>query len=224
MRIQLCRVFKRYVSPATPVELLKKKSQAADIVAQSGSNFRPIQEVQAAFMLRPKPDEVLCALLWEYKDRGTKGYDLTERFFDLFQARFPTLSIAGPKRSGRDVLLGNIFPDYPKPDRPVDFIIYDTDGQTVLAIGLARYDSDRGGSQEGDRTGGYRDCVAEVRAYAVQRGLTKLKLVFLNDGPGLLLGLMWDRYAGIDESYSGLVRVMTLRMVPERLTYDWLTS
>ena len=27
MRIQLCRVFRKYVSPATPVEMLKKKTK-----------------------------------------------------------------------------------------------------------------------------------------------------------------------------------------------------
>lgn len=57
MRIQLCRVFRKYVSPATPVEMLKKKRQAQQINEQFGHNYRPIQEVQAAFMSRPLPDE-----------------------------------------------------------------------------------------------------------------------------------------------------------------------
>jgi hypothetical protein len=34
MRIQLCRVFRKYVSPETPVEMLKKKSAAASICEQ----------------------------------------------------------------------------------------------------------------------------------------------------------------------------------------------
>src|SRR5205085_11294104 len=54
------------------------------ICASYRDDFRPIHEVQAAFSSRPIPDEPLCALLWEYKDRGKKGYDLTERFFELF--------------------------------------------------------------------------------------------------------------------------------------------
>lgn len=63
MRIQLCRVFRKYVSPATPVEILKKKRQAQQINEQFGHNYRPIPEVQAAFMSRPLPDEALCAVL-----------------------------------------------------------------------------------------------------------------------------------------------------------------
>jgi hypothetical protein len=203
--------------------MLGKKNRTDAVLRHYGATFRPIQEVQAAFMSRPHPDEALCALLWEYKDRGKKGYSLTERFFDLFRSTFPTLPITGPERAGRDILLGNVFEDYPKPDRPVDFVIHDTDGKRVLAVGLARYDSDRGGAQEDDRTGGYRDCAAEVLGYATARGLPT-KVVFLNDGPGLLLGSMWRDYAALETRWPGLVRVVTLRMVPERITYDWLTS
>ena len=39
---------------------------------------------------RPLPDEALCAVLWEYKDRGKKGYDLTEKFFPLMRRKFPS--------------------------------------------------------------------------------------------------------------------------------------
>ena len=75
MRIQLSRIFRKYVSPATPVEMLKKKSQAQWICNEFGHQFRDIVEVQKAFFARPMPDEALCALLWEYKSRGQKGYD-----------------------------------------------------------------------------------------------------------------------------------------------------
>jgi len=56
MRIQLARVFRKYVSPETPVEMLKQKTKAAEIVHQFGKGFRPIHEVQAAFTSRPIPD------------------------------------------------------------------------------------------------------------------------------------------------------------------------
>ena len=75
MRVQLARVFRKYVSPETPVEMLKQKSKARRICDEFGKGFRPIQKVQAAFQTRPLPDEALCAVLWEYKDRGKKGYD-----------------------------------------------------------------------------------------------------------------------------------------------------
>lgn len=223
MRIQLCRVFRRYVSPPTPVEMLKKKTQASAIITRFGNQFRPIQEVHTAFMSRPVPDEALCALLWEYKSRGQKGYDLTERFFDIIRSRFPQLTIIGPERAGLDIRLNTIFEDYPNPNRPVDFIIFDETQKVVLAIGLARYDSDRGGAQEDDRTGGYKNCANEILTFASQKKLG-LKVIFLNDGPGLLLGSMWDDYSAIEDSWENKILVLTLRMIPERLTLNWLLS
>jgi hypothetical protein len=223
MRVQLARVFRKYVSPETPVEMLKQKSKAKIICEQFGKGFRPIQKVQAAFTSRPLPDEALCAVLWEYKDRGKKGYDLTERFFSLFRSTFPNLHIKGPERAGRDVLLGEVFEKYPKPARPVDFVIYDAKEKEVLAIGLARYDSDRGGAQEDDRTGGYHNCADEILNYAKKRHF-RTKVIFINDGPGLLLGSMWNDYAHLERSRPGKILVATLRMIPERITREWLLS
>jgi len=221
MRIQLCRVFRKYVSPATPVEMLKKKTKAQQICDQFGHQFRPIQEVPAAFMSRPLPDEALCAVLWEYKSRGQKGYDLTDRFFTMFRSRFPELRIEGPQRAGQDIRLGNVFDNYLKPDRPVDFVISPQAEETALAIGLARYDSDRGGAQEDDRTGGYRNCADEVLTYTRDNNLN-VKMIFVNDGPGLLLGSMWADYSALEQSWPGKIMVLTLRMLPERLTLEWL--
>jgi hypothetical protein len=222
MRVQLARVFKKYVSPNTPVEMLKQKGKATSICDQFGAAFRPIQEVQSAFTSRPMPDEALCAVLWEYKDRGKKGYDLTERFFEMVRGQLTGLRIIGPERAGKDILMKSVFPDYPNANRPVDFVISEANGD-VLAIGLARYDSDRGGAQEDDRTGGYRDCATEILGYAESKGL-RTKVVFLNDGPGLLLGSMWNDYAALERFRPGKILVATLRMVPERLTADWLRS
>ena len=219
MRIQLCRVFRKYVSPETPVEMLKKKSAVSHICKQFGKGFRKVTEVQKCFESRPLPDEALCAILWEYKDRGKKGYDLTERLFTIIREEFPDIKIVGPERAGKDIILGELFPDYPKPDRPVDFVLYH--GEIPVAIGLARYDLDRGGAQEDDRTGQYRDCSTEILEYARKNGLN-LKVIFLNDGPGLLLGSMWRDYAYIEDSWPGLVKVVTLRMVKERISLDWL--
>lgn len=223
MRVQLARVFKRYVSPSTPVEMLKVKNKTEAVITQFGKEFRPIPQVQAAFLARPIPDEPLCALLWEYKDRGKKGYDLTERFFELFRSRFPDLHIIGPERAGKDVVMEIIFPGYPNPKRPVDFVIRDPQNNTTLAIGLARYDSDRGGAQEDDRTGGYRDAAREILEYTRAHGLPT-KVIFLNDGPGLLLGSMWHDYAQLEHFWKGNVLIVTLRMIPERMTRDWLFS
>ncbi|MBO4526806.1 MAG: hypothetical protein J5743_04195, partial [Victivallales bacterium] len=162
MRIQLARVFRKYVSPDTPVELLKKKNSAQKICEDFQHRFRRINEVQRAFDSRPLPDEALCAILWEYKDRGKKGYDLTEKFFSLMRRKFPQYAIKGPERAGKDILLGDVFANYPNPRRPVDFLICEPKTNKVLAVGLARYDSDRGGAQEDDRTGGYKNCADEI--------------------------------------------------------------
>jgi hypothetical protein len=222
MRIQLARVFRKYVSPSTPVEMLKGKRKASTICERFGEGFRPIQRVQAAFLSRPIPDEALCAILWEYKDRGKKGYDLTEKFFSVIRNQLPDITVTGPERAGKDILIGSIWPDYKRPKHPVDFAL--KRGDELLAIGFARYDGDRGGAQEDDRTGGYHGAAAEVLAYAVTETTRKVKLIFLNDGPGLLLGSMWRDYAALEDVGEGRIMVCTLRMVPERLTIDWLES
>lgn len=220
MRVELDRVFRKYVSPQTPVEMLKKKSLIPMVCEQYGRNFRPIEEVQAAFESRPLPDEALCAVLWEYKDRGKKGYDLTERFFELFRMNYPDFKIEGPERAGTDIRLGDLLDDYPNAVRPVDFVIRNAKG-TIAAIGLARYDGDRGGAQEDDRTGGYTNCAKEILEYARSRGV-KLRVVFLNDGPGLLLGTMWNDYAKLENVDAENIKVVTLRMVCKRITKRWL--
>lgn len=221
MRVQLARVFRKYVSPDTPVELLKKKNSAQKICDDFHSRFRKINEVQKAFDTRPLPDEAICAVLWEYKDRGKKGYDLTEKFFDLMRRLFPQYEIKGPERAGKDILLGKVFKKYPNPRRPVDFLISDSKSGKVLAVGLARYDSDRGGAQEDDRTGGYKNCSDEILGYCRKHRM-KTKVIFLNDGPGLLLGSMWQDYAEIEKRGKGRILVTTLRMIEERLTKEWL--
>lgn len=221
MRIQLCRVFRKYVSPDTPVEMLKKKTKASEICSGFGDKFRAINIVQSRFDKRPLPDEALCAVLWEYKDRGQKGYELTDKFFDIIQNQFPDLLISGPRRAGSDIQATSIWADYPNSNRPLDFVISSLDKSTIYAVGLARYDGDRGGAQEDDRTGGYKNCADEVLQYVHAKGL-KTKIIFLNDGPGLLLGSMWEDYSKIEERFPGEVIVITLRMIEERLTEDWL--
>lgn len=221
MRVQLLRVFKRYVCPVLPVEMTKRKTKAADFEKEFSNKFRPINKVQKAFNSRPLRDEVICALLWEYKDRGKKGYDLTERFFEFFRSNFRELQIIGPERAGRDLLMKEIFKNYPNPTRPIDFVIKDKN--KILAIGLARYDSDRGGAQEDDRTGGYSNCANEFLGYT-KKNKIDTKLIFVNDGPGLLLGSMWNDYSTLEKSWKGKIMVLTLRMVSERITKEWLNS
>lgn len=163
-----------------------------------------------------------CALSFgSTKIAEEKVIDLTERLFRLLREKLPQLTIVGPERAGKDILLGDIFENYTKPDRPVDFVIFEN--EKPLSVGLARYDSDRGGAQEDDRIGQYRDCAREVIAYADAHG-TNTKIIFVNDGPGLLLGSMWDDYASLENTWSRRVKVVTLRMIADRITYEWLVE
>lgn len=219
MRIQLLRVFRKYVSPPTSIEMLKRKGDIENIIRRFGDDFRPIDQVQSTFHAQPIPDAPISVLLWEYKDRGKKGYELTDLFFAEFELLFPNLTITGPRRAGRDVLMHEIFSDYPSPRQPIDFVI--KDAAVVLAIGLARYDSDRGGAQEDDRTGGNRNAARSILEYCEGKGLST-KVLLLNDGPGLLLGSMWRDYAELEDSFPGKIVVCTLRMFHERVTLEWL--
>lgn len=68
------------------------------------------------------------------------------------------------------------------------------------------------------------NCADEILGYCVRAGLSRVKVLFMNDGPGLLLGSMWNDYASIEARDPNRIRVFTLRMLPERLNLDWLRS
>lgn len=221
-RTQLLRVFRKYVSPDTSVEMLKVKKKIPSIINDYGHRFRDIEKVRANLTSRPNPDEALMAILMEYKSREQKGYELTEAFFLWFESSFGSeYLIQGPVRAGRDVMLDEVLKDWDA-KTPADILI-SRDRETPLVIGFARYDSDRGGAQEDDRTGGNRDKVTDILRYADTYELP-LKVFFLNDGPGLTLGSMWNDYAALEDYGRGRVMVCTLKMLDERFTRDWLES
>jgi hypothetical protein len=221
-RTQLLRIFRKYVSPDTSVEMLKVKRKIPSIIENYGHRFREIKEVRANLRNRPKPDEALMAILMEYKNRGQKGYALTEAFFLWFEKSFSAeYLIQGPVRAGRDVMLNEVLKDWEK-KTPADILI-SRRNKTPLVVGFARYDSDRGGAQEDDRIGGYRDKIIDILEYADIYELP-LKIFFLNDGPGLTLGSMWNDYAALENSNQGRIMICTLKMLDERFTKDWLES
>ena len=51
-----------------------------------------------------------------------------------------------------------------------------------------------------------------------------IKVLFVNDGPGLLLGSMWEDYAHLERDRIDRVMVCTLKMLDVRLTEDWIKS
>ena len=219
-RIELLKVFNRYVSPPTSVEMLRKVRETEDTIRGFGKDFRDLSIVREKLASRPDSDETLMVTIYLQSKRGKKGYDLTEAFFTWFEITFPNYTITGPRGAGRDVILSDVLPDFRK-RVPADFLIKDSDS-TPLVVGFARYDSDRGGSQEDDRVSGNRDKVTEIARYNAETG-QRLKILFVNDGPGLLLGSMWRDYSEIESDSGGIAMVCTLKMLDERVTEDWLT-
>jgi hypothetical protein len=227
-RIQLLRIFRKYISPQTSVEMLKVKSKEAKIVEYFGQKFRKISIVKDLLTKRKDKDEALISILYEYKDRGKKGYSLTGMFFEWFEAKFPVTDkdktgfrISGPTGAGKDIILNSVLKDYPK-RTPADFIIW-RDKNEPLVIGFARYDSDRGGAQEDDRIKGYSDNVTDILSYSKKYDVN-LKIMFLNEGPGLLLGSMWSDYGDLEKRGEGKVRVITSKMLEDRLNREWIVS
>lgn len=86
-RIQLLRIFRRFVSPVTSVEMLKRARDTETICTAFAPFFRDITQVRANIGNKDY-DMILSALLYEHKDRGKFGYQLTGRFFDWFAAKF----------------------------------------------------------------------------------------------------------------------------------------
>jgi hypothetical protein len=225
VRGQLLRVFRKYVSPDTSVEMLKRVQKTEEVIEDFGERFRPIEEVRLNLGQRPSPDEALIALLAEYGDRGKKGYELTEAFFLWFEAEFGEAgwTVAGPSGAGRDIDLKDVIAGYPS-GTPVDFVVSDPDGK-VRVVGFARYDSDRGGAQEDDRVGGNERRLREILRFPPAAGAPPVKVVFLNDGPGLLLGSMWADYAAIENGGEGRALVTTLKMAQaSRFSIDWILA
>lgn len=221
LRTQLCRLFNKYVSPDTPVERLKVIKQTDETIREFGDDFRDIDTVEKKLFNRSEEDEALFAILGEYDDRGSEGYELTGNFFDWFEAEFEdnALRIEGPRGPGSDIILSNRLSQYPH-DTPADFLILN--GDTPVCAGFARYDSTRGGAQEDDRTKGNERHASQILEYSPPGPNPPLKLLFINDGPGLLLGSMWEDYVRLEELDEERVMVCTLQMLDERLTENWL--
>jgi hypothetical protein len=224
MRGQFLRVFRKYVSPDTSVEMLKRVRKTEEVIEDFGGRFRPIEDVRRNLHQRPSPDEALIALLAEYGDRGKKGYELTEAFFLWFEAEFAEegWTVVGPLGAGRDVDLRDEIEGYPT-KTPADFVVRDPQG-TVRVVGFARYDSDRGGAQEDDRIGGNERRLREILRFP-NPDAPPLKVVFLNDGPGLLLGSMWKDYDQIERGGEGRALVTTLAMAQAgRFSAAWIDA
>lgn len=224
LRRDLLKVFARYVSPTTKTEMLKRKGSTEVVIDNLGDRFRPLPEVREKFVSRPRVDEAIIAVLDEHSHRGKSGYSLTEDFFRWFETEFRDRgwTIDGPRAAGKDINLPDILEGFEK-RMPVDFAIHDPSG-LLRVVGFARYDTDRGGSQEDDRIGGNIDKLTELKIFNRTRELP-IKVLFLSDGLGLTLGSMWRDYAAIEDAGGGHSLVTTLKMAQAgRVSLAWLGS
>lgn len=221
-RKSLLKIFRRCVSPIIDTEMAQKMWVHNSVLVDNyGYTFKPIETIRFQFNAFTAVEEAaLAALVGENDSRGKVGYNLTNSFFEWFERTFRArFSIEGPRGAGRDIELRTVFENY-EGDYPCDFVIKTSQGH-VCAIGFARYDSTRGGSQSDDRTGGNSDKVAKAIAFCKEYD-HQFRMIFLADGPGLAHGDTWKEACNLDGSWDGAVRVTTLKTAPIRITPDWL--
>ena len=225
-RMSLLKLFRRCVSPVCDTEMTKKikKIPTAQIIEGFGDTFKSIDVLKAQFKMPLTEAHVvaLSLLLAENDNRGQSGYALTGAFFDWFNAQghLSPLEALGPRGAGRDIELNTLLPDFPL-GYPCDLIIRAKGDSSIKAVGFARYDSTRGGSQSDDRTGGNANKVDKAREYQREKG-TSFRLLFLSDGPGLLHGDTLEESCRLVGMLDGAVRVTTLKLAPSRVTLPWL--
>ncbi len=224
MRMSLLKLFRRCVSTVCDTEATKKitKTPTSVFVDNYGDTFKDIAILRDQFgSLSPSHKAALSALLGEYDKRGEQGYVLTDLFFDWFERSFGALiSISGPRGAGKDIQLSEVYPEY-QGDYPCDFVLRHVKSGEPLAVGFARYDSTRGGSQSDDRTGGNNDKVTKAIKFFEQTG-KKFKVIFLSDGPGLTHVDTWQEACNLDGQWDDNVRVTTLKLAHCKLTHDWM--
>ena len=221
IRKELLKVFRQYVAPMLSQQQMGRKREVENIITAFGSRFRPISVVRERFADRPTDDEAIIAIMETTSNRGVSGYALSEAYFDWFEKSLgQEFRIEGPRGAGRDIMLNEVLEEFSTPI-PADFLIRRMDSEQAIATGFVRYDKERGGSQEDDRVKNYRDAVTEILSWA-NRENKSMKIILVNDGPGLLMGSMWDDYASIEARDISCVLLVTLKMLPSRLTREWL--
>lgn len=221
-RITLLKIFRRVVCPVLDTEASKKINTIStqDLIDTYGVNFKDFNLLKTQMeAMSVCETEILANLLAEYDGRGLSGYELTRLFFNWFSENFSFLTIRGPIGAGKDIEFKDVFYDFQE-KLPCDFVIYDQN-QNPIAVGFARYDSTRGGSQSDDRTSGNSLKVEKISKFCDQKGLD-LKIIFLSDGPGLSHKDTWYETVELDNRWDGRVRVTTLKTLNDVVTSEWL--
>jgi hypothetical protein len=223
-RMALLKIFRRCVSGVCDTEATKKITTITtkSLVDNYGTTFKPISKLREQFAdLSDVFVSVLAVSVGEYDNRGQQGYVLTGQFFDWFEERFKNqLTIEGPRGAGPDIELSTAMAGF-RGSCPCDFVIHTRLDGRILAVGFARYDSTRGGSQSDDRTGGNAGKLYLIRTQC-QRIRKPLRVLFVADGPGLAHKDTWREAVSLDGMWAGNVRVTTLKLANERVTLEWL--
>ena len=220
LRLQLLRVFRKFVCPVIPFESVRQRSSGWRLISEHGRSFRDIRDVQAAYESRPQPDEALCAVLWENQERGKKALDIKARFFGKFEDSFPGLTLVAPDFSGDGIRLRHVLPGLKDPDRQVDFLV--REGANMRLLGWARYERDVNEPADEPALEDMLRGVSDMRQYCDDRSWDALRALVVVDGPGLLSERTWQRYADLEGHWQGRLVVTTLRMFEERVTPHWL--
>ena len=223
-RMGLLKIFRRCVSGVCDTEATKKITTITtrSLVDNYGSTFKPISKVKEQFAgLDDVFIAVLAVALGEYDNRGQQGYVLAGQFIDWFADEFKDhLMIEGPRGAGPDIELETVLPGFNQ-SCPCDFVIRNSLDRGVLAVGFARYDSTRGGSQSDDRPGGNSAKVHMIQKHCL-RIRKSLRIVFVSDGPGLAHNDTWAEAVRLDGLWKGNIRVTTLKLANQRVTLGWL--
>lgn len=226
MRMALLKMFRRCACLVCDTERTKKIQAVPteELIEFFGDSFKPISTLKHDIRQLRRDESwraALAVLTAEYDDRGKQGYVLAEMFFEWFEHAFDqNWAITGPRSAGSDIELSSIADDFT--DRcPCDFAVFHKD--ELMAVGFARYDSTRGGSQSDDRPGGNADKVNKIRRHYESTG-RRIKVIFLADGPGLLHRDTWEEACELDDAWDGNVRVTTFALAHQRVTPEWLMA
>lgn len=208
-RMALLKMYRRCVAPVLDTETTKKinKINSEALIRDYGHTFKSISKLNRQFSMLPKEYKyALAALVGEYDTRGQLGYELTSLFFDWFEQKFSgQYTIEGPRGAGKDIELSELYPDF-QGSYPCDFVVRRCTDNEVLAVGFARSNANK---------------VEKVKVFNTIT-LTRLKLIFLSDGPGLLHSDTWEEACALDGQWNGRVRVITLKLAAKRVSPEWL--
>jgi hypothetical protein len=101
MRVQLARVFRKYVSPETPVEMLKKKSAAATICDQFGKDSAKSQSFKSGLLSARCPTRRFAPSCGNTRTGARRATISPSGFSSYCGNSFPRLPSVAPRGPGK---------------------------------------------------------------------------------------------------------------------------